>query len=573
MPMAETAELLVRLKLKDQMSGPAKAAGNSLTTLDRRVSATTTGISKLGSATKTAGSNFGRNMKSMAGNALKLVGVTAGIASVVSVFKSSVNAAEEMGAASQDLARVTGQTIESASVLVDVLGKYGMEGDKAISTMALLAKNTQTLAGTSKKAAKFQKDYGFSLTDSKGKILSTNALLKASAKFFTSNATAGQKATLMQKLYGRGWKTLIPLLSAGEEGIQKQFDTALKLTPQQIKNMAALRSSQREFNDTLGDTQVLIGVAVMPALIRITRALNSFVSKNQKQIVDLFSSMAEFAEDIGQAFKEYVIPAFSKLAGAWNSIPPELRQLLITGLVANKALKMTIGFDPLDLTRKAVTGLFSRGGSPATPMYTKEVGLPGVGGGAAAVGGGGKLGTALGLIGMVAAPLAVIAAQQEIQSRTNEQAKGLHEDSIRWLRGMPSASDLDRGLSAVDQGLRDIRSNPLHVLVQGDAIARLEALRQAIVAKQFDVIMQSPVYQSFRAGETRDSPIPGAPSQPRSTRGGSAIRTPGAKGEGARRGNREVNIVLNANTDHRQNSSSAKSQLRYGPTPATAGAK
>lgn len=564
MATAETARLFASLELQDKFTPGIKRANSALTGLERKSNTVTRNV---GTGFQKAGSSMGGFIKT----GLGLAGLTLGIAGVVGSVRGVLDATTEMAEATRTFAAITGTSTEEASRWVDVLGKFGLEGDAAAKTYGRLLVNAGKFTATQKAATKFSKEFGLSLVDNKGELVDSSELLKRSADFFNSNATASQKATALTKLYGKGWQQLIPLLQQGRAGVEREFKSALALTPRQVDQMQELLAVQREWNDTLGDVQVRIGVALIPTLTRAMRGLTTFFEDNQGAIVDFAQGLVRGAEEIVGAIGS-LAPVARGIADGWNAIPADFRKLLLGGLVANKALKMTIGFDPIDTVRKSVTGALGQllgRGSPANPMFTKEVGLGGVLGGAggAPAAGGGKLGTALGIVGLIAAPLALIAAQQEITNDTNRQAKGVQEDSIRWLRGMPTAADLNRGLAAVDSGIAAIRSNPLNVFIQGDALARLEAIRSAIVAKQFDVLVsQTSVYLRNERNMATPATAPGT-----------VRRSTPDPGEVARRRAawiaNQSKVTVNVGTDHRQNSSAAKTQLRYGPTPATSGAR
>lgn len=78
---------------------------------------------------------------------------------------------------------------------------------------------------------------------------------------------------------------------------------------------------------------------------------------------------------------------FGALKAGWDAVPKPLRDLLVTGLVADKTIKFLFGFDPAAALFKGATGLLQRGGTPANPLFVTDVagdltkgGVPGVGG-------------------------------------------------------------------------------------------------------------------------------------------------------------------------------------------------
>lgn len=478
MALAETARLFSTLEMQDKgFTRTADKASRSLGNLEKNTK-------RMGGVTRNLGSSFGK----VAG----LLGVGLGVAGVTQVIRGAIDATTTMAESTRNFAAVTGQSVEQSSKWVDVLDKYGVSGDAATKVYARLLVNAGKFTATQKDATKFSKAYGLSLTDNHGKLVDANELLKRSADLFNSHATASQKATALTKLYGKGWQTLIPLLIKGRKGIEEEFGSALTLTPKQLKQMQELVEVQRDWNDTLGDTQVRVGVALIPTLTKGLKGLTAFFEANQGQIVAFAEGLSRGAEEVVAGIAQ-LAPVAKGIADAWNSIPPDFRKILIGGLVANKVLKMTIGFDPINIVRegvgtaiaKAVGGVLGRG-SPGNPMYTKEVGLAGAMGGAGAAGGaGGLLGKVVGVTALVGSVMAVLAVQQEESAKHSQEGVDVQNKALDWLKTQPKREDLVNGLAAVDKGIADIRSNPLLVLVQGDALKHLEDTRNAIV-KQMD---------------------------------------------------------------------------------------
>ena len=460
MASAETARLIASLELQDKFTPGINKANKALGGFERR---TTTSFSRVGAGIGRAQGNLTK----FAGSTAGLLGIGLGIAGVTAGISSVIEKTTDMAAATRNFAAITGTSVTVASQWVDVLDKFGITGDTAVKTYSRLLVNASKFTKTQKDATKFSKQYGLSLTDNKGNLVGANELLKRSADFFNSNATAAQKATTLTKLYGKGWQTLIPLLLKGRKGIDQEFGSALKLTPKQIKSMQQLLDVQRDWNDSLGDVQVKIGVALIPTLTKALKGLTTFFDQNSDQIVGFAQGMVKGAEELAGAVGG-LLPVAKGIADAWNSIPADFRKLLLGGLVANKVLKMTIGFDPLDIARKAVTGaaagIFSRG-SPANPMFTKEVGIGGVAGGPTAVPGK--------LTGI--APTACRPSQwwpspprpspssrrgRTWNAQSTQQAINIQKQQADWLKKNPSRDDLQRGLDAVRTGIDQITRQP-----------------------------------------------------------------------------------------------------------------
>lgn len=607
MASAETARLIASLELQDKFTPGINKANKALGGFERR---TTTSFSRVGAGIGRAQGNLTK----FAGSTAGLLGIGLGIAGVTAGISSVIEKTTDMAAATRNFAAITGTSVTVASQWVDVLDKFGITGDTAVKTYSRLLVNASKFTKTQKDATKFSKQYGLSLTDNKGNLVGANELLKRSADFFNSNATAAQKATTLTKLYGKGWQTLIPLLLKGRKGIDQEFGSALKLTPKQIKSMQQLLDVQRDWNDSLGDVQVKIGVALIPTLTKALKGLTTFFDQNSDQIVGFAQGMVKGAEELAGAIGG-LAPIAKGIADAWNSIPADFRKLLLGGLVANKVLKMTIGFDPLDIARKAVTGaasgIFSRG-SPANPMFTKEVGIGGVAGGPTAVPGklagiAGKVVQAVSVVAIATEALAVFKTWQDVNAQSTQQAINIQKQQADWLKKNPSRDDLQRGLDAVRTGIDQITSNPLLTLVQGEALDRLRAMdadlseqirKQDAATAQGKAIIGAVqgIGPAIRTGLNSGGIIgavlaliphidninlrvngggvtrTGTQQRQRSGRGGTDIVTVPKSGEGQNRGGTLANVRVNVNVSHNSLTKAAVTHGRMGPTPADAGA-
>lgn len=484
-------------KVKSELAGMGTAAKIGTVGL--------AGLVRTGNRVAGAFSTLKGRISGLAGSFGPLLGL-GGIAGISALFTDSISKAEEFAATTAKLSKVIGMNAQDTSQLVDVLDKFGISGENQITLFTRLEKNALAYGTAQDKATaaiakarkvldsgkstvkqrakatedlkKFQDQFGFSVKDSNGKIADANELLARSRDFFNSTASASQKATVLQKLYGKSWKDLIPLLSLSKQKFDEEFQTAIRLTPQQLKDAAALRGAQREFNDELGDTQTLVGLTILPNLTKLVRTAKSFLTNNRANIIGAVQGAIALAGQIGNAFGAVV----KGLSTAWNAIPGPLRDLLVKGFIANRTIKFLFGFDPAKMAvgaigsviTKGLGGLLSRGGSPAAPMYTKEVGVGGAGG--TGVAGGGKLGTVLGAVAIVGEALAVWQTWTSQNEQSTKQANDLAKQQNDWLKKGASRNDIVNGLAAVDQGIAAIRNNPLLTLVQGEALNRLESM-------------------------------------------------------------------------------------------------
>lgn len=387
MAAAETARLIASLELQDKFSGTAQKAEGQLAGLERSTTRAGGGFLGLGTKMGSAGgaaSKFGGALSHAKGavggllsGPLGILGLGAGIGSLSILLTDSFKKAEEFGLGIQKLQSVTNLSTETTSGLLDTLDKFGISADKQVTIFGRLEKNIGALTVTQKKATEFQKAYGLSLTDAKGRAVDANEALIRVADFYNSNATATQKATVLNKLFGKSWTDLIPILKLGGEGIRAEERDALHLTTSQLANIAKFKTAQRDFQDALGDVQTMVGVELLPMLTGGLKALGTWLDTHRNDIVSFFKGAAETAGRAAQTIGQ----VFGTLKSAWESIPPAFRDLLVKGIVADRTVKFLFGFSPIsfagDLFKNLGGSLFSRGGSPFNPLFVQQVGVPG----------------------------------------------------------------------------------------------------------------------------------------------------------------------------------------------------
>ena len=402
--LAETAELAVVLKLKDELTGGLTAAQGKLSTLEATAGRTATGsLTRLQTVTNGVGTALG-HAKSQLSGLIGGFGLLAGGAAAFGVFgalEQGVKRVEDMGLAVEKLTGVTGLSVHSASQLVAVFEKFGVDAGAATTSAAFAEKTIGKLAATMtgsgaaavSKLTALDKQYGIQLVDSKGKAVDYATELGIVADYYTSNAAASDKAALAAQLFGRGYVSLIPILKLGSAGIAEAAAEADKLgitlkTAQDVQNVKVFIAAQRDAQEAIGGLEVQLGLLVMPDLSKGLVALRDFVVNNRSAITGGFRDLLTVAEQIGGAFTNVVIPAIQAIGGVWNSLPGPIKELLIGGFLANKAVKWTFGIDVAGLAggalKGAIEGLFKNATTAAMSVEAGVVnvvgatGIPGV---------------------------------------------------------------------------------------------------------------------------------------------------------------------------------------------------
>jgi hypothetical protein len=214
-------------------------------------------------------------------------------------------------------------------------------------------------------AAGFFNKYGLALTDASGKTKDFNALLLDSADFFNNKSIPAEtKAAALATIYGKSWQTLIPILSAGRQGISDAEDEAaalgLTLTKDNLSALAKLKTATRDWGTALGGLKLQLGLAVIPLLTDLTTGAFNFLKTadrfgvtGSQKIVGFFKDVITFGEKAFGIIQDRVVPIVKKVIDGWNALPEPLKGLLVKGVAGNFAIKFLLGFDPIAIAGAA----------------------------------------------------------------------------------------------------------------------------------------------------------------------------------------------------------------------------
>ena len=155
--LAQTAELAVVLKLKDELTGGLTAAQSKLTGLEASATAASVGgmsrLQKAAGGVGTALSHASSQIGGLVKNVAMLAG-GAGLFTLGGALEQGISKAETMALAVEKLTGVTGLSAHTASQLIAVMEKYGVETGKATTMAAFAEKTLGKLNETQGKAVK-----------------------------------------------------------------------------------------------------------------------------------------------------------------------------------------------------------------------------------------------------------------------------------------------------------------------------------------------------------------------------------------------------------------------------------
>lgn len=405
MALAETAELIAKLRLQDELSGPMKGATGSVTQAEQAIAKAGTQTSRFSTFGKNASDavhTFTGRVSGLA-KVLGAVGLLGGVIGVVGAFKSGIEEARSFGNAAEDMSTTLNITRGNAQLLLFTFKQFGVEAGDAQKIVGMLEKNVGNLSLTAKGASDFYAKFGFNIQDSTGKIKDANTLISDFTDFWNNKTIpAEQKVAAGAALFGRSWQGMLEVLQSGSGAWRDANQRAkdLGLAQEDITaNAEANEAAMFRWNSTLDALKITIGSQVLPVLTDLADQATRFATEHRQDITAFFLRLRDVAKNAISFITGTVLPTIGSLADAagkfWNSIPDPLRDLLVKGFVADRTIKFLFGFSLMDVGKAALGPLvdiigkqfLGRGSNPANPLYVLDVtgggkgGVPGAGGG------------------------------------------------------------------------------------------------------------------------------------------------------------------------------------------------
>lgn len=396
MAAADTAKMIVELDFKSsKFTAGIKSADASLGKLETRVG-------RMGAITS-------RGMSTLAGNILRLgaVAAAAGAGLLALSVKEGQEAARVQAVYAQAIENSGKVTAEYVTILnaqqTALMNLAGVDDELIKAEQTKLIQ----MGLTGEQVAKLT-PLILDMSKATGKDLLTSTL--AVGKAVNGSTTTLQRfGIIVDKA-----KAKVDPFGAVVDALNQKFaGTSQALSGSLPVRMAAL-------NEGLANIRESIGIALLPALTRIVDVVGkSLIPAFQKLVdrvlPDISKGIDEFAKALESGGAEDAVNGIAsaigtmvdllKLAaapvkaivGAFMALPKELQTILIAGFAVNKlsgGMLVQLGGE-----------LFKRGNTPATPMFVKEVGIPGLGGK-----GGLPIGPAAGVGGGLLAGGAAVAA-------------------------------------------------------------------------------------------------------------------------------------------------------------------
>lgn len=247
--------------------------------------------------------------------------------------------------------------------------------------------------------------------------------------------------------------------------------------------------------DVTEDARKALAEGFLPVITKVADLLSTELAKpgtmdNIREFGKTLASGLENLVDIARNLPWQQIGDSLKIAGAgaktvlgmFSSMPPWVQTAILTGWGLNKLTGGAVGGIVGELGKGLIKGVLGMNAG----VVNINAGVVN-GGGAGAVAGAAGAAKGLGMLSRVflvgeaiGLTAAVVAVQQGISQQMSEQATAIQSQTQQWLSQSPTREQLVNGLAGVRQGISDLQSNPLHAIVQGDALTKLQQMESDI---------------------------------------------------------------------------------------------
>jgi TP901 family phage tail tape measure protein len=247
------------------------------------------------------------------------------------------------------------------------------------------------------------------------------------------------------------------------------------------------------------DAGITIGSALLPKITPLIAKFNEFLTNNPQRIEEFATKIAGGFEKMAGSLQgvdfnaiagglQITGRAMQTIVSAFLALPPDVQKIAIAALAVNKVSGGLVTSGIGGLLKLGLGGLKTiTAGNVTVVGANVKGGAAGAAGAAGATSTGGKLGSVLGKVAIVGEVIGLVAAvegvRESIGAGNSALASGIHDQTTAFIASKPNNAALQASLAGIDKGIADIQSNPLNVLVQGDALEQLKAMR-ADVANQ-----------------------------------------------------------------------------------------
>ena len=208
--------------------------------------------------------------------------------------------------------------------------------------------------------------------------------------------------TTAQQLFGKSWRELLPLFTAGREGYQEALDSAAVVSDEDVGKLTALDDEIQKLKNQFDTLEKTVLAQLAPALTDLATALSGVLSEMNEylQTEEGQAMLQGLSEAVRGLFSDLTNTDFSNVLGTVEDALGKVTEGLgwikdngdaVTGAVkaivgAWMALKVTSGMTTVLQLINGMNGLLGFGGGK-TPVVAPQVGATPNGGPVSSTGG------------------------------------------------------------------------------------------------------------------------------------------------------------------------------------------
>lgn len=253
-----------------------------------------------------------------------IAGASAAIASGYGLF-SITDKAMQSGENLYKLSQRLHTTTAEASKLSKVFQLSGMDINSITPLLARLDKQALAASKSSNDMADAMGEFGFSLTNSQGQLLSVEQQLAQLAKGYKKAAEAGKEAEFVSKVLGARGAALVPLLQdyATNMEIVSRVKTTGLLNPKEAHELyiewQAMQMQAGQLTGALGQSLMPVAKELMPEITEGFKGVATAIADNKSAIKE-FGSVA--GDVIGGLVKSVggLVVALGEVKKGWNDV-------------------------------------------------------------------------------------------------------------------------------------------------------------------------------------------------------------------------------------------------------------
>lgn len=230
-----------------------------------------------------------------------------GGAAIVAFGVKALGAFEDTAKAALDMGTATGLSTEQASRWIAVGDDYKVAGDTITKSLVQIVKTLD--------ASKWA-EFGIATKDAGGELRSTNDLLIDGLSALSGITDATAQAEAGQKLFGKAFKDLSPLLGHTRDEYEKMLgsvEDGQVITDAEAKKAEKMRLAQDQLADALHEVTLKVGeevASLAPLVVQLVKilelidkigALNPFQGVDTSSLTDRLDEITKAAIESGDA--------------------------------------------------------------------------------------------------------------------------------------------------------------------------------------------------------------------------------------------------------------------------------